>query len=84
MGSFTKGTIQLVLSLLTVWSHDLDTTEHRAFPLQRPFWVTLASQLQAVIREFLLLPRSGVVRPAPTPGTASAGMSLALISTPTG
>jgi hypothetical protein len=70
------------LSFLTDCPHFLSTAKHRAFPLPCPVWVTRAPQLMATIRAFLLAPRSCVIRPAPTPGTASAGISRALLSTP--
>ena len=55
---FHTGNCPTTCSILTDSWHPLFTAEHRAFPLQRPFWVTLVSQLTAVLRRFLLFLRS--------------------------
>jgi hypothetical protein len=55
----------------------------RGLPPPAHLLVTPAPRHKVAIRDLLLGSRSGVPRPDPTPGTASARTSLALLSAPT-
>src|SRR5215831_5626474 len=82
-GSFAKRTCPHFRHVLTRSSSPDAATQYGAFPLRLVFWTNQRRRSMVAIRNLLFWSRSRVPRPDPTPGTASAGISLALISTPT-
>src|SRR5215831_3249574 len=82
-GSFAKRTYPHFRHVLTRPSSPDAATQYGAFPLQLVFWIQPASPLDGGDPgPFVLIPFKST-SPRPTPGTASAGISLALISAPT-
>src|SRR5215469_16083244 len=82
-GSFAERTCPHFRHVLTRSSSPDAATQYGAFPLQLVFWIQPASPLDGSDPgPFVLIPFK-CTSPRPTPGTASAGISLALISAPT-
>src|SRR6202008_4287596 len=82
-GSFAKRTCPHFRHVLARSSSFGSASQHGAFPLRTAFWVRSASSFQDDDpRPFALISFKSTA-PDPTPGTASAGISLTLISVPT-
>jgi hypothetical protein len=80
---FHAGNSPPLLHLLAASRHSLRLNKVWGLPLLPALLDPTAPPLSAAIRHLLLRWRSSVLFPTPTPGTASADTSLALIAAPT-